>query len=310
MEKVTESSNSSSSPLKFGGRSIHSDRRAEHHVRDTLCRHPLPIRTPPAPHPNPPPSAPTPPPSPDPGHSGHRRRHRDRPRRLCLHCALRHSPSSYRRRSLQGPSQIQIQIHRVPVTEQVHYVREASLGRILGLATTPCTRVPGSPLSQDRELRRYACPRCKLVPITTPVCTPTDTEFGSRLEFANGNPGSVITVPPVHVPSPMYISPLSPSPSLSFSSSLSLAQSIEPLSSPSPNPACLSRLLSSTFGDTRIVVLPHGPPLHISSTPHDRTPTATVPRAHNHLSTPSPHPPPVSPTRVLRGGESNTHFPQ
>ena len=150
-----------------------------------------------------------------------------------------------------------------------------------------------SPLSQDHELRRYAFPRRKLVPVTTPVYTPTDTEFGSRVEFANRDPDSVILVP-VCFPSPVYVfPPRLPSPPPPPSPPPSPQ---EPFSSPSPNPACL---LSSTFGDTRIVVPPHGPPPRISFTPHDRTPTPAVPRAQQPpLSTPSPHPPPVSPARV------------
>ena len=116
----------------------------------------------------------------------------------------------------------------------------------------PALGSPGSPLSQDLELRQYAFPQRKLVPVTTPVCTPTDTEFGSRIDD--------IPVPPVRVPSPVYISPFSPSPSLSSSpSSLSLAPSTDPLPSPSPNPPRLSRLLSSTFRDTRVVDSPARP---------------------------------------------------
>jgi hypothetical protein len=66
----------------------------------------------------------------------------------------------------------------------------------------PALGTTGSPLSQDLELRRYAFPKRKLVPGYTP------TEFGSRLEFANGYPGSVISVSPVRVPSPVPILPL------------------------------------------------------------------------------------------------------
>ncbi|KAI9569378.1 hypothetical protein HD554DRAFT_2093429 [Boletus coccyginus] len=124
----------------------------------------------------------------------------------------------------------------------------------------PALGSPGSPLSQDLELRRYACPRRRLVPVTTPVCTPTDTEFGSRLEFANGDPDSVVPVPAVRVPSPVYISPFSPSPSLSSSSSsLSPAPSAEPLGTPAPDAARLSRLLSSTFMGSRVVLSPARP---------------------------------------------------
>ncbi|KAH0831110.1 hypothetical protein J3R83DRAFT_13676 [Lanmaoa asiatica] len=122
--------------------------------------------------------------------------------------------------------------------------------------TLPALGSPGSPLSQDLELSRYAFPRRKLVPVTTPVCTPTDTEFGSRLD---GDP-SVVAVPPVRVPSPVYISPFSPSPSLSSSpSTLSPTPSTEPLTSPAPSPARLSRLLSSTFRDTRAIESPARP---------------------------------------------------
>ena len=128
----------------------------------------------------------------------------------------------------------------------------------------PALASPGSPLSQDLGLRRYTSPRRKLVPVTTPVCTPTDSEFGCRLECSNGDPsltpGSVVAVPPVRVPSPVYISPFSPSPSLSSSSSsLSPTPSTEPLTSPSPNAARLSRLLSSTFRDTRVAESPARP---------------------------------------------------
>lgn len=128
----------------------------------------------------------------------------------------------------------------------------------------PVLGSPESPLSQDLELSRYTIPRRKLVPVTTPVCTPTDTEFGSRLEFDNGDPnsilGSVVVVPPVRMPSPVYISPFSPSPSLSSeSSSLSPTPSTEPLTLPSLDPARLSRLLSSTFGVTRAAESPTRP---------------------------------------------------
>ena len=124
----------------------------------------------------------------------------------------------------------------------------------------PALGSPGSPLLQDHELRRYACPRRRLIPVTTPVCTPTDTEFGSRLEFANSDPDPVVPIPPVRVPSPVYIPPFSPSPSLSSSSSsLSPAPSAEPLSSPSPDAARLSRLLSSTFRGSRVVLSPARP---------------------------------------------------
>ena len=117
----------------------------------------------------------------------------------------------------------------------------------------PAPGSPSSPLSQDLELRQYTVPQRKLVPITTPVCTPSDTEFGPRLEFASGDPDSVIHVPLVRVPSPVYIPPFSPSPSLSpSSSSLSPAPSTEPLTSPPSNSARLSCLLSSTFRDTRV----------------------------------------------------------
>ena len=109
----------------------------------------------------------------------------------------------------------------------------------------------GSPESQDLESGR---PQRKLVPVTTPVCTPTDTEFGSRLDS-----DSVIPVPPVRVPSPVYFSPFSPSPSITSSSSLSPTPSSEPLGTPTPNPARLSRLLSSTFRPTRVAVSPARP---------------------------------------------------
>ncbi|KAN0094804.1 hypothetical protein V8E55_003091 [Tylopilus felleus] len=119
---------------------------------------------------------------------------------------------------------------------------------------------PVSPLSQDLELRRYAYTQRKVVPVISEVCTPTETEFGSRLEISSGEPGSAIAIPPVRVPSPVYIPPFSPSPSLSSSSSsLSPTPSIEPLSSPSPKPARLSRLLSSRFRDTRVVTSPTRP---------------------------------------------------
>ncbi|KAF8452439.1 hypothetical protein L210DRAFT_3518631 [Boletus edulis BED1] len=69
----------------------------------------------------------------------------------------------------------------------------------------------------------------------------------------------MMPVPPVRVPSPVYIPPFSPSPSLTSSSSLSPAPSTEPLSSPSPHPARLSRLLSSTFRDSRVAMSPARP---------------------------------------------------
>ncbi|KIK80591.1 hypothetical protein PAXRUDRAFT_15700 [Paxillus rubicundulus Ve08.2h10] len=93
---------------------------------------------------------------------------------------------------------------------------------------------PPPPLPQILDFRSYAFPgERRLVPVTTPVCTPSDvTVFGSRLELAaekekeehwdetNGHgqgeqphfirPGDVY-VPLVRVPSPAYVSPFSPS---------------------------------------------------------------------------------------------------
>ena len=169
----------------------------------------------------------------------------------------------------------------------------------------PAFGSPGSPLSQDLELSRYACPKRKLVPVTTPVCTPTDTEFGSRLEFVKGDPGSEIPALPVRVPSPVYFSPFSPSPSLtSSSSSLSPALSTEPLSSPSPNSARLSRLLSSTFRDTRVAVSPARP-----TTAHLIHTARSYAHAYRPSSatTTSLYTPPTSSTR-LAGTRSRTSF--
>ena len=103
----------------------------------------------------------------------------------------------------------------------------------------PALGSPGSPLSQDAELRQYAFPQRKLIPVTTPVTTPTDTEF----EFE---------IPAVRVPAPAYISPFSPSPSMS--SSPSSAPSIDPF--PPPSAARLSRLLSCTFKGTSTTARP------------------------------------------------------
>jgi hypothetical protein len=169
----------------------------------------------------------------------------------------------------------------------------------------PALGSPGSPLSQDLELRRYAFPKRRLVPVTTPVCTPTDTEFGSRLECANGDPGSVIPAPHVRLPSPVYFSPFSPSPSLSSSSSsLSPAPSTEPLSSPSANTVRLSRLLSSTFRDTRVVVSPARP-----TTAHLIHTARSYAHAYRPSSatTTSLYTPPTSSAR-LAGTRSRTSF--
>jgi hypothetical protein len=141
--------------------------------------------------------------------------------------------------------------------------------------------------------------------VTTPVCTHTDTEFGSRLEFANGDPGSVIPVPLVCVPSPVYFSPFSPSPSPSHSSSsLSPAPSIEPVNSPSANTARLSRLLSSTFRDTRVVVSPARP-----ATAHLIYTACSCAHAYRPSSatTTSLYTPPTSSTRLV-GTHSRTSF--
>ena len=119
--------------------------------------------------------------------------------------------------------------------------------------TLPNVGSPESPLTRDFELRRSSCPQRRLVPVTTPVCTPTDSEFGARLD-------DPVPVPPVRVPSPVYFSPFSPSPSISSSpSSLSPAPSTEPLAPSSPNLARLSRLLSSTFRDSRVLDSPARP---------------------------------------------------
>ena len=74
--------------------------------------------------------------------------------------------------------------------------------------------------------------RRKLVPATIAVCIPTDTKFGSRLEFANGDPGSMVPVPPLRIPL-QCTSPVLP---LAFSLPRSVHRTTQlSLSKPSPS---------------------------------------------------------------------------
>ncbi|KAF9224740.1 hypothetical protein BS17DRAFT_766124 [Gyrodon lividus] len=188
---------------------------------------------------------------------------------------------------------------------------------------TPPPPVPQIPVRHDLELRKYAFPREKrLLPITTPVCMPSDvTVFDSGAELAGEegkkghaqgeqprfvSPGEIYVLS-VRVPSPAYASPFSsssstpPSPSFTHSPTLSPAPSTEVLVHISPTSANadmimnlgpsgtrLSRLLASSFRDThRTSLRTHSSLSHTSMNAihANQTANSTATSITNHATT-------------------------
>ena len=143
--------------------------------------------------------------------------------------------------------------------EEVHHIQEVSLGRILDLATTPCTRVPritsltGSRAESVRLSATQA--RSRHHPGVH-----SHRHRVSRLQLSSWGPGSVITVPSLHLPIPplrlpSHLPPPSPRP-VHRTTQLSLSK---------PCPSLLPRLL------------------HLQGHSRHRVPqTAHVPLSHPH----------------------------